>query len=193
MAVNEDDQSLHEISTHSTHSKTLYNELNTSTHSSTSKTRNQGGEDAATTNMDEAFLYGLLGLKVRDSGLAHDNSGSLSVGSDAEASDAFGEEKSWKTMDSVHSRTSTLSHTCMSGNNEDSFNYDGSGDSFASFGDSKSDLSASVAEIKDTFTDLNEGPPPPRRTQLMKSSSMRFQRASSFRGTLSLIEEKEMD
>lgn len=156
-------------------------------------------EEEAAKDQQEAYLYGLLGMSQKKSAASGglDDTGSMQ-GSDMQESlqgSLPGDEKSWKTMDSVHSR-------CSSGhilnNSDDSFNYNDSCASFASFDDSGSDLHDSIDEIKDAFTDLDETPSvpsipsPARRTGLMKSSSMRFQRAPSFRGTLSLIEEKDI-
>jgi hypothetical protein len=186
MAVNEDEQALHNNSAHSTGSKNrAHDEVDV--------------EEEAKTH--EAVLYGLLGLTVDESGLEDRKDCSLTSLSNEKSwhkNDSVHsgkDEKTWESMDSVHSRCSTAGSQYFSAGNssaEDSFNYNDSNDSFASFGDSFNELSAgSISEIKDAFTELNEKPAPPRRApQLMKSNSLRFQRGASFRGSLSLIEEK---
>lgn len=174
MAVNEDEQSLHNNSAHSTGSKGRVQEEQ---------------EIIEDQKKDEAVLYGLLGLNI--------DGGSALSGLDMQKETSLTalEEKTWDSMDSVHSRASTVASQYFSATNSDgdSFNYDGSNDSFASFGDSFNELSASAAqEIKDAFTDLDEKPkpPPPRRAPLMKQNSLRFTRGSSFRGSLNCVEEK---
>jgi hypothetical protein len=175
MAVNEDEQSLHNNSAHSTGSKSR---------------KQEEQEIIEDEKKDEAVLYGLLGLNI-DGG-----SGLSGVDMQNETSLSAVDEKTWDSMDSVHSRASTVTSQYFSagtGNSEDSFNYDGSGDSFASFGDSFNELSsAAVEEIKDAFTDLDEKPkpPPPRRAPMMKQNSLRFVRGASFRGSLNCVEEK---
>jgi hypothetical protein len=173
MAVNEDEQSLH----------------NNSAHSTGSKSRQQEEVEIAIEieeeRKEEAVLYGLLGLNI-DEDAEKLKSGNLTVA----------DEKTWDSMDSVHSRASTVASQHFGNNDcDDSFNYNDSGDSFASFGESFSELSESVSEIKDAFTDLTElpKPPPPRRAPLMKSNSLRFTRGASFRGSLSLIDETSSD
>jgi hypothetical protein len=172
MAVNEDEQSLHNNSAHSTGSRSRVQE------------EVEIAVEIDEEKKQEAALYGLLGLNI-DADADKLTSGNLTVA----------DEKTWDSMDSVHSRASTV--LCSAGNSEcdDSFNYNDSGDSFASFGESFSELSESVSEIKDAFTDLTELPkaPPPRRAPLMKSNSLRFTRGASFRGSLSLIDETSSD
>jgi hypothetical protein len=175
MAVNEDEQSLH----------------NNSAHSTGSTSRGPGDQEIIEDQRkDEAVLYGLLGLNI-DGG-----SGLSGLDMQKETSLSAIDEKTWDSMDSVHSRASTVTSQYFSsggGTSEDSFNYDGSGDSFASFGDSFNELSsAAVEEIKDAFTDLDEKPKPlpPRRAPLMKQNSLRFTRGASFRGSLNCVEEK---
>jgi hypothetical protein len=173
MAVNEDEQSLHNNSAHST--------------GSTSRVPGEQ-EIIEDEKKDEAVLYGLLGLNI-DGG-----SGLSGLDMQKETSLSAIDEKTWDSMDSVHSRASTVTSQYFSAGNsaEDSFNYDGSGDSFASFGDSFNECSAAIEEIKDAFTDLDETPkpPPPRRAPLMKQNSLRFTRGASFRGSLNCVEEK---
>jgi hypothetical protein len=176
MAVNEDEQSLH----------------NNSAHSTGSTGRVPGEQEIVEDEKkDEAVLYGLLGLNI-DGG-----SGLSGLDMQKEPGLSAADEKTWDSMDSVHSRASTVTSQYFSagnsGNSDDSFNYDGSNDSFASFGDSFNELSsAAVEEIKDAFTDLDEKPkpPPPRRAPLMKQNSLRFTRGASFRGSLNCVEEK---
>jgi hypothetical protein len=177
MAVNEDEQSLHNNSAHSTGSKKRAQE------------EQEKQDIIEVEKKNEADLYGLLGLSI-DGG-----SGLGGLDMQNETSLSAVDEKTWDTMDSVHSRASTVtSHLYSAGNSEDSFNYDGSNDSFASFGDSFNELSpATVEEIKDAFTDLEHEkpkPPPPRRAPLMKQNSLRFTRGASFRGSLNCVEEK---
>jgi hypothetical protein len=175
MAVNEDEQSLH----------------NNSAHSTGSKGRVSGEqENIEDEKNDEAALYDLLGLNI--------DGGSALSGMDMQKENSLSasDEKTWDSMDSVHSRASTVASQYFSAGNssyDDSFNYEGSNDSFASFGDSFNELSsAAVAKIKDAFTDLDEKPkpPPPRRAPLMKQNSLRFQRGASFRGSLNCVQEK---
>jgi hypothetical protein len=195
MAVNEDEQSLHNNSAHSTGSK--------------NRVKEEGDAD------EEAVVYSLLGLKIDGGGLDNKKVDSLaltddkawgtndSVHSKDKKDDSLtftAEEKTWDSMDSVHSRCSTVASQYFSAGNsgsDDSFNYNDSNDSFASFGDSFNELSSSsITEIKDGFKDLSHEkpkPPPPRRAPLMKQNSLRFQRGASFRGSLSLIEEKSSE
>jgi lipopolysaccharide export LptBFGC system permease protein LptF len=180
MAVNEDEQSLH----------------NNSAHSTGSRSRVQEETEIITIEeekKDEAVLYGLLGLNI-------DGDSALNGLDVQKGSLSAVDEKTWDSMDSVHSRCSTVTSQYFSAGNssaDDSFNYNDSGDSFASFGDSFNELSsAAVSEIKDTFTELDDDkpkPPPPRRAPLMKQNSLRFTRGASFRGSLSLIEEKSSE
>jgi hypothetical protein len=198
MAVSEDDVNavadlgqqqlgLHEISTaHFSNSKGSLAESNNNLAAIPDE-----DDDEDDDNQHEAYLYGLLGMGRTSSSKSLLSCG---IGSDS-GSLGRGEEKSWKTMDSVHSRCSTLNSKLNS--SDDSFNYNDSCASFASFNDSGSDMNDSMNELKDAFTKMNDNEPvvsslpPPRRVPLTKSSSMRFNRAASFRGTLSLIEEKE--
>ena len=102
------------------------------------------------------------------------------------------EGNAWNTLDSVHTCSSTNPHNNMTDLGNASMDFNDSCCSFASFGDSSSNLSDSNnAELnlqRAAFTRLNEEPTP--RRVLMKTHSLRMKRGISFRGTaLSLIEE----
>lgn len=111
------------------------------------------------------------------------------------------EEKSWTTLDSVHSRASTIRDPVPggggSGSGSLSGSLDSSSDSFASFGASNGglegvdDLDDDLRESQAEFMKLEDAPK--RNLLLSRSSSVRMKRGPSFRGTLSLISESALD
>jgi hypothetical protein len=113
------------------------------------------------------------------------------------------EEKTWTTLDSVHSKASTRLDSGCNG----SFN--NSADSFNSFGGSSGTLDAyDLEELRESQAEfqkldgecqspkrLLDTETPKRRQQLLtsRSASTRMMRGPSFRGTLSLINEDSLD
>lgn len=99
-------------------------------------------------------------------------------------------DEKWNNLDSVHSRASVYDQP-YGKDEEDSL--DGSTGSFGD-DDSETDLNAStVCELRDTSAAFKRLDDAPKRRMLMtRSSSLRFQRASSFRGSLDLIKESSL-
>lgn len=125
--------------------------------------------------------------------------------------DVFDDLRQWQKLDSIHSRGSIvavpmdggiLGGTSRSSNTNNSDMNDSSNCSFASFGESfdgspsgdddadKAHL-ASLLLAREAFTQLQEEPTP--RSVLMKQQSMRLKRGASYRGSLSLIRETNLD
>ena len=134
----------------------------------------------------------------------NNNNTSLTAALDEEA------KMSWDHLDSMHSRVSCSQQLIEpaaqqqqqlgsnSNNNDDSFLNDSCG-SFASFGGSScggSEEDEETAAAVQSFQRLEPEPPQPiaaavpRTALLLKQQSYRLQRGASFRGSLSLIQEK---
>ena len=111
--------------------------------------------------------------------------------------------KSWTTMDSIHSKTETGVPSIMDIGNG-SFNLDESSSSFASFGDSATDLFSETIPGSPTkragplselsiqsrqFRSLSDGPTP--RSILLTQQNMKYQRAGMRHTSLTLIEESK--
>jgi len=116
---------------------------------------------------------------------------SLCSTAETDSSTSIVDDKTWKTLDSVHSKASTTAPT-MSELGESSMDFNDSCCSFASFGGSDGSLNDSSPDLslqRAAFTRLVEEPTP--RRIMMKTQSLRtVKRGMSFRGTgLSLIEE----
>lgn len=111
-------------------------------------------------------------------------------------------DKTWTTLDSIHSRASTsergsgsamdVGGALMDTVGNSSMDFNDSCCSFASFGGSDSSLNDSGSDLslqRAAFTRLTEEPTP-RRVLMAKTQSLRLMRARSYRGSsLTLIEE----
>lgn len=96
-------------------------------------------------------------------------------------------DSGWSNLDSVHSTTLDWAD---SSKNDSFVSMSTSSSSFESFGESGDDVVADSLASK-AFTQLKETPTP--RAVMMKQHSMRLRRGSSYRGSLDLIEETNLD